>query len=113
METATGAKIDFEALGGSAEHDRLTGRCDLVAEDEDDAIRLVRRSLSYLPQHAWQVPARLDWAPGPARALGRSRACAAGWRRRPGRRPGRGPGRPGAGGGGRAAATTTGGPRSP
>lgn len=61
IEIATGEKIAFEDLGGTATHEKITGQIDLTAEDEEDAIRLVREVLSYLPQNAWEVPARMPW----------------------------------------------------
>lgn len=61
IEIATGEKIGFEELGGPDVHDKQTGQIDLVAEDEDDAIALIRKLLGYLPQNAWTLPTRLPW----------------------------------------------------
>ena len=61
IEIATGETVSFEELGGTAVHEKITGQIDLTAEDEDDALRLVREVLSYLPQNAWEVPARTPW----------------------------------------------------
>ncbi len=61
VEVATGEQIDFEALGGWQVHDRMTGMIDRAADDEEHAFTLVREWLDYLPQNAWEEPARLDW----------------------------------------------------
>ena len=61
IEIATGEKIGFEELGGTEVHERITGQIDLTAGDEDDAMRLVREVLSYLPQNAWEAPSRMAW----------------------------------------------------
>jgi acetyl-CoA carboxylase carboxyltransferase component len=61
IEIATGEAIGFEELGGVEVHDKTTGQIDLVADDEAHAVELVRRTLSYLPQNAWEEPARTPW----------------------------------------------------
>ncbi len=55
VERAFGVKVTKEELGGAAVHAR-SGVVDNVAEDEADALRQIRRFLSYLPSHAWEAP---------------------------------------------------------
>jgi len=61
IEIATSESIGFEELGGVDVHDRLTGQLDRVAEDEDEAIALVKEFLSYLPDNAWSQPPTQPW----------------------------------------------------
>jgi methylmalonyl-CoA decarboxylase subunit alpha len=61
FEIATGEKIGFEELGGVDVHDRLTGQIDRAAETEAEAIEQVKAFLSYMPQNAWEEPARTRW----------------------------------------------------
>src|SRR5215470_9819427 len=61
IEIATGERVDFEELGGVEVHAQLTGQLDVVAEDELDAFAAIRRWLSFMPQNAESVPARLSW----------------------------------------------------
>ncbi len=67
VKRALGEDLTKEALGGAQVHAR-SGVIDNVARDEADALRQIRRFLSYLPQNAWQVPARADTGDDPARA---------------------------------------------
>lgn len=61
FEIATGERIGFEELGGVDVHDRITGQIDRLAETEDEAIAQVKAFLSYMPQNAWEEPARKAW----------------------------------------------------
>ncbi|MGE0386996.1 MAG: acyl-CoA carboxylase subunit beta [Gammaproteobacteria bacterium] len=58
IEMATGEAITEEELGGAQVHAERTGQIDLVAENDDDAVRLVREFLSYLPSNCHQRPPR-------------------------------------------------------
>jgi acetyl-CoA carboxylase carboxyltransferase component len=53
VERALGVKIDKEELGGARVHLR-SGVVDNGAEDEADALRQIRRFLSYLPSNVWE-----------------------------------------------------------
>jgi acetyl-CoA carboxylase carboxyltransferase component len=59
VERALGEKLTKDELGGSKVHLR-SGVVDNVAEDEDDAMRLTRRFLSYLPTNVFALPDRAD-----------------------------------------------------
>ena len=49
-QAATGENIDDHVVGSALSNMRA-GQCDLIAADDDAAIELVKRLLSYLPQH--------------------------------------------------------------
>jgi acetyl-CoA carboxylase carboxyltransferase component len=51
-QAATGEDID-DAVVGSALSNMRAGQCDFIAEDDQDALELTKRLLSYLPQH-WE-----------------------------------------------------------
>jgi acetyl-CoA carboxylase carboxyltransferase component len=67
IESATGEQTDFEALGGTAVHERVTGQIDLAADDEATALALVRQWLGYLPASQDAPPPRAAAAPPPGR----------------------------------------------
>ncbi|MGE5357709.1 MAG: acyl-CoA carboxylase subunit beta [Bacteroidales bacterium] len=51
LKAFTGEEISEDDLGGAAAHASLSGNIHLVARDDADAIALVKRVLSYLPQN--------------------------------------------------------------
>lgn len=55
---ATGEKADPDDVGGWRLHAEVTGYADGVAESDEDAIRTLRRFLSYLPSHSGEAPPR-------------------------------------------------------
>ncbi len=67
VERALGRSLTKEELGGAKVHMR-SGVIDNVAEDEEDAFRLIRRFLSYLPTNVWELPPRVDSDDPPERA---------------------------------------------
>ncbi len=56
LTVATGETALPEQLGGWEFHARQTGLVDLVAEDDQECLLLIRRVLSYLPGNATQLP---------------------------------------------------------
>jgi len=56
LETATSEKVSPEALGGFEMHARKTGLTDIWAENDADALRQIRRVLTYLPSNANELP---------------------------------------------------------
>ena len=76
----TGQRLDAEALGGPAVHARETGVADLLADDEDDAVRLIAEALAHLPDSTDDDPPLLPTADPPERrapGLGRLLPAAA------------------------------------
>ncbi len=67
VERAMGERLTKEELGGAKVHMR-SGVVDNIAEDEEDAFRLIRHFLSYLPTHVWQLPPGTDCDDPPDRA---------------------------------------------
>ncbi|MEO0981935.1 MAG: carboxyl transferase domain-containing protein [Pseudomonadota bacterium] len=55
VERAMGEKKTKEELGGAAVHTK-NGTVDNASEDEPDALAQIRRFLSYLPDHVWELP---------------------------------------------------------
>ena len=51
IRTVTGEEVDVEALGGADVHAGESGVAHFVADDEDAALQLARRLLSYLPSN--------------------------------------------------------------
>jgi len=57
LEIATGEKAGTEELGGWELHAKVTGQVDLFAENDGEALALVRKALGYFPSHAGALPA--------------------------------------------------------
>ena len=55
VERALGRSITKEELGGPKVHAK-SGVIDAVAKDEEAALAMVRRFLSYMPQNVWELP---------------------------------------------------------
>jgi len=53
VRAVTGEDVDARTLGGPEVHGSRTGSAHLVAADDDAALALTRRVLSYLPSAAW------------------------------------------------------------
>jgi acetyl-CoA carboxylase carboxyltransferase component len=56
VERALGMKISKEDLGGSRVAVNIAGTVDNVARDEPEAVSMLQRFLSYLPQNVWELP---------------------------------------------------------
>jgi propionyl-CoA carboxylase beta chain len=68
IETVTGEEVDFETLGGAHAHASVSGVAHFVASDEDQALSITRRLLSYLPPNNVEPPPRASsrWQADPA-----------------------------------------------
>jgi acetyl-CoA carboxylase carboxyltransferase component len=62
VKAATGEDISKEKLGGHLLHARVTGVVDNEVENEKDALEQIKKFLSYLPSHVWEMPKRKDSA---------------------------------------------------
>ena len=62
-KVALGEETDPQELGGLKLHSEVTGMADLAAESEEEALGLVRRTLSFLPTHAQEPPPLAEPAP--------------------------------------------------
>lgn len=60
--------VTKEELGGASVHTKASGCINNAAADERDALNQVRRFLSYMPRHVWELPGRVIPADDPRRA---------------------------------------------
>lgn len=56
VSRATGQQVDGQELGGWKVHADITGFADAVANDDQEAIQLIRQFLSYMPNHNSELP---------------------------------------------------------
>ncbi len=62
-----GGEKHSEEAGGADFHMEKSGQCDLVAENDEEAISLARRLLSFIPQNCWKKPVPLKSGDDPER----------------------------------------------
>jgi acetyl-CoA carboxylase carboxyltransferase component len=67
VKTVTHEEVTFEELGGASVHSELSGVCHMAADNEADALYLVRKLLSYLPQNNMEDPTFIDSIDDPLR----------------------------------------------
>lgn len=67
VEPATGLKVTKEELGGYRVHARGSGVVDNEADSEEDALKQIRRFLSYLPSNVYETPPLMETGDDPAR----------------------------------------------
>lgn len=58
LEVATGEKLDPEELGGWKVHAGVTGMVDAVAENDAEAVDIIKKFLGYLPSNSEEKPPR-------------------------------------------------------
>jgi len=68
IRTVTGEEVDFDTLGGAEAHASRSGVAHFVADDEDDALAMARRLLSYLPASSRDPPPYVPPTDDPRRA---------------------------------------------
>ncbi|UCH58302.1 MAG: acyl-CoA carboxylase subunit beta [Anaerolineales bacterium] len=56
VKTVTHEEVSFEDLGGASVHSELSGVCHMAADSEADALYLIRKLLTYLPQNNMEDP---------------------------------------------------------
>jgi acetyl-CoA carboxylase carboxyltransferase component len=56
VKTVTHEEVSFEDLGGASVHSETSGVCHVAADTEADALYLIRKLLSYLPQNNLEDP---------------------------------------------------------
>ncbi|MDI1464174.1 acyl-CoA carboxylase subunit beta [Catellatospora sp. KI3] len=69
VEMVTGEKTTLEAMGGAKVHTEQSGVGHFLCKDEDEALGVVRRYLSYLPSNWTQQPPAAESAPAPTTEL--------------------------------------------
>lgn len=67
VKSVTGEEIDHEGLGGATIHTTTSGVAHFIAEDEENALSLVRRILAYLPSNNVEDPPVTTSNDNPAR----------------------------------------------
>ena len=67
IKTVTGEETDFESLGGAQVHLNESGTAHLVTKDEEDALKMARYLLSYLPANNVENPPYVETNDDPAR----------------------------------------------
>ena len=61
IETVTGEKISSEDLGGAHVHNTKSGNAHLSAKNEEEALKMVRALLSYLPDNHQHKPKKISY----------------------------------------------------
>ncbi len=56
VKAVTHEEVSFEELGGASVHAEVSGVCHMSADSEADALYLIRKLLSYLPQNNMEDP---------------------------------------------------------
>ncbi len=67
VKAVTREEVSHEELGGAVVHATRSGVAHFVADDDEEALGLVRRLLAYLPQNNLDEPPRLEPTDDPAR----------------------------------------------
>ena len=67
VRAVTGEEVSFEELGGATVHAEKSGVAHFAAETEREAMRVVRRVLSYIPSNNTEDPPQLDLRDDPER----------------------------------------------
>src|SRR5574341_1510261 len=60
VKAVTHEEVSFEELGGASVHAEVSGVCHMSADSEADALYLIRKLLSYLPQNNMEDPPRSE-----------------------------------------------------
>ncbi len=60
IKAVTGEEIDFEGLGGAAVHNSKSGNAHFMVSNDEDAMKLVRMLLSYIPQNNMEEPPYIE-----------------------------------------------------
>jgi acetyl-CoA carboxylase carboxyltransferase component len=60
IKAVTGEEITFEELGGAKTHNEKSGVAHFACESDEDAIKQIKRLLSYLPSNNMEDPPYLD-----------------------------------------------------
>jgi acetyl-CoA carboxylase carboxyltransferase component len=62
-----GGAIESEDAGSAEFHMTRSGQCDLVAENDDEAIELCKRLFEFMPDNCWERPADVEPSDDPER----------------------------------------------
>lgn len=67
VKAVTGEDVSKEQLGGPSIHGKRSGVCSLVCDDEEQALLMIRKLISYIPQNNMEDPARINCTDPPDR----------------------------------------------
>lgn len=67
VEAVTQEKVTFEELGGAMTHSTKSGVAHFAAQDDRQALELIQRLLSYMPQNNLEDPPRVETEDDPER----------------------------------------------
>src|SRR5512135_805889 len=67
VKAVTHEEVTFEQLGGADVHSETSGVCHLASDSEPDALYLIRKLLSYIPQNNMEDPPYLSMDDDPLR----------------------------------------------
>ncbi|GAB4440419.1 MAG: methylmalonyl-CoA decarboxylase subunit alpha [Anaerolineae bacterium] len=67
VKAVTGEEVDVETLGGAMAHAAVSGVAHFVTDDEDQALALTRKLLSYLPLNSLEPPPAIEPSDDPWR----------------------------------------------
>jgi len=67
VKSVTGEDVTKDQLGGPAIHGKRSGVCSLVCDDEREALLLIRKLISYIPQNNMEDPIRMPCSDPPDR----------------------------------------------
>lgn len=67
VKAALGYDISKEDLGDYRIHTRISGVIDNMADTEEEALDMIRRFLSYMPDNVWEMPRRIEPTDDPKR----------------------------------------------
>lgn len=67
VKAVTHEEVSFEELGGAGVHSEISGVCHLAADNEADALYLVRKLLSFIPQNNLEDPPIVPTSDDPLR----------------------------------------------
>jgi acetyl-CoA carboxylase carboxyltransferase component len=71
VKSVTREDVSFEDLGGASVHSATSGVCHYVADNEADALYLIRKLLSYIPQNNMEDPPFVPGGDDPLRTEAR------------------------------------------
>src|SRR3990170_3502454 len=69
IKEVLGETVTMEELGGAKIHSEVSGVTDLVAQNDDECLAMIRRLLGFLPANFEQLPLRKATNDDPARAV--------------------------------------------
>ncbi|MFH1090286.1 MAG: acyl-CoA carboxylase subunit beta, partial [Pseudomonadota bacterium] len=67
IKTVSGEEVDQESLGGALRHNTTSGVAQLMADNDQEALQMVRELLSYLPSSCREKPRRAKRTDDPER----------------------------------------------